>query len=219
MKPIVLYNSISNDVFIYSVCHIYNVDHFDKDVLIWGEWLIPQFRKKRHSTVYEGLTDVEPDLATAFYQQGKWFSSALQKFPCVFILMVFSYGYWCRRHRVRAPNSFIVKNNTEGRWEGGTPTGHFSSTNEAFSSQERVTSIQILGQRDHMGTRKQPRLLFAPHKPMLRTTAEDNTYTTWRTQAGAHIEPSPLLTSAHGTRRDFAHSRGRKVNSNPATNP
>ena len=34
MKPIVLYNSISNDVFIYSVCHIYNVDHFDKDVLI-----------------------------------------------------------------------------------------------------------------------------------------------------------------------------------------
>lgn len=121
MKPIVLYNSISNDVFIYSVCHIYNADHFDKDVLIWGEWLIPQFRKKRHSAVYEELTDVVTDLATAFYQPGKWFSSALQKFPCGFILMFFSYGYWCRGHRVRAPNSFIVKNNIEGRWEGGTP--------------------------------------------------------------------------------------------------
>lgn len=51
--------------------------------------------------------------------------------------------------------------------------------------------------------------------------AKDNTSIThwpWRNQAGDYLEPSPFLTSVHGTGRYSAQYQKTKVNINPATN-
>lgn len=108
-------------------------------------------------------------------------------------------------------------------WEDKVLICHLLSPYEASNPGIMLHLVELLAKRVSWESSNNPGqdYIFAPHKLTVRPYSwrqHLHTHWTWRSQASAFIEPSPLWARVFSTRKFFVCYQKRSIKTNTATN-